>query len=50
MTITCPRCHEPNIRRSHSRLIEVLFRGIGLFPWRCNLCDCRFYRFRKTIS
>ncbi len=47
MTITCPKCREPNIRRSHRKLLDFLLRSIGLIPLRCNLCEHRFFRFRR---
>ncbi len=50
MAIKCPKCHERNIRRSHHRLFDILLRSIGLVPMRCNLCDHRFYRFRRGLG
>jgi hypothetical protein len=50
MTITCPKCHEPNTRRSRQRLLDFLFRCIGMVPLRCNMCEHRFFRFRSRLE
>jgi hypothetical protein len=50
MAMTCPKCHEPNIRRSHRRLLDFFFRSIGMVPFRCNVCEHRFFRFRKGVK
>jgi hypothetical protein len=50
MSITCPKCREPNIRRSHRRLLDIFLRSIGMVPLRCNLCEHRFFRFRRSLS
>lgn len=50
MAITCPKCREPNIRRSHRRLLDFLFRTIGMVPLRCNVCEHRFFRFRRSLD
>jgi hypothetical protein len=49
MAIICPKCHEPNIRRSHRRMYDFLLRSIGMVPLRCNLCEHRFYRSRRSL-
>jgi len=50
MAITCPKCRESNIRRSHRRLFDVVFASIGLVPLRCNVCEHRFFRFRRSLG
>jgi hypothetical protein len=50
MPVICPKCHEANVRRSHRRAADLLPRWIGMVPLRCNLCECRFYRFRKGLD
>jgi hypothetical protein len=50
MAIHCPKCHESNIRRSRRRLFDALLRSIGMVPLRCNLCEHRFYRFRRQFA
>jgi hypothetical protein len=50
MATLCPKCHDSNIRRSHRRLFDVIFRSIGMVPLRCNLCEHRFYRLRRQIE
>jgi len=47
MSIKCPKCHEQNVRRSHRRFLDYIFSAIGMVPFRCNVCEHRFYRFRK---
>lgn len=49
MAIKCPKCNERDIRRSHRRLYDIVLRGIGLVPLRCNICERRFYRFRRSL-
>jgi len=48
--ITCPKCREPNIRRSRRRLIDFVLRKFGMVPLRCNICEHRFFRFRKSLN
>jgi hypothetical protein len=50
MAMKCPKCHESNIRRSHRRLMDYLLQTIGMIPYRCNVCEHRFYRFRKIAK
>jgi hypothetical protein len=49
MSVTCPRCHESNVRRSHRRPHDLLPRFFGMVALRCNLCEHRFFRFRRTL-
>ncbi len=49
MAVKCPKCHEPDVRRSRRRLIDFILRSIGMVPLRCNLCEYRFYRFRRSL-
>ena len=48
--VTCPKCREPNVRRSHRRFLDIFLRGIGMVPLRCNLCEHRFFRFRRNLG
>lgn len=50
MSIYCPKCHEANLRRSRRRLFDAFLRAFGMIPLRCNLCDHRFYRFRRQLA
>lgn len=50
MTVTCPKCRESDIRRSHRRLLDFFFTSIGMLPLRCNQCEHRFFRFRKSLG
>lgn len=47
MTLTCPRCHDHHVRRSHRRLHDILFRFFGLIAYRCRSCEHRFFRSRR---
>ena len=47
---TCPKCRESNIRRSHRRFLDFVFRSIGMVPLRCNICEHRFFRFRRSLG
>lgn len=49
MATICPKCREPNVRRSHRRLLDFLLTSIGMVPLRCNVCEHRFFRFRKSL-
>jgi hypothetical protein len=49
MPISCPKCRERSIRRSHRRLFDILLRSIGMVPLRCNFCFHRFFRFRRSL-
>jgi hypothetical protein len=50
MAITCPKCRESNIRRSHRRLFDIFLTSIGMVPLRCNVCEHRFFRSRKRFG
>jgi len=50
MAITCPKCRESNVRRSRRRFLDFLFKAIGMVPVRCNICEHRFFRFRKDLG
>jgi hypothetical protein len=50
MNLACPKCREPNIRRSHRQLLDFILRSFGMIPLRCNLCEHRFFRFRRSMS
>lgn len=50
MALKCPKCREPNIRRAHRRLLDIVLGSIGLVPLRCNLCEHRFFRFRRQFN
>jgi len=49
MTVTCPRCHEQDIRRSHRRFLDFLLTSLGMVPLRCQSCMHRFFRFRSSV-
>jgi hypothetical protein len=40
----CPHCKRGSSRRSRRRgLHEYLFSLVGVYPWRCRICERRFY-------
>jgi hypothetical protein len=49
MDIKCPKCRQPNVRRSRRRVYDFVLRSIGMVPLRCNLCEHRFYRPRRSV-
>ena len=49
MMPTCPECQRNDaVRRSHRVAFEPLLRLIFLYPFRCEQCDTRFFRFHKV--
>jgi hypothetical protein len=46
----CPRCSVSDTRRSRRRAADFVSRLFGLRPYRCESCDCRFYRKPKHRS
>jgi hypothetical protein len=48
--VTCPKCRETNVRRSHRRFLDIFLRTVGMVPLRCNLCEHRFFRFRRSLG
>jgi transposase-like protein len=49
MAIVCPKCRQSNVRRSHRRPADFIFRVLGMAAFRCNVCDHRFFRFRNRV-
>jgi hypothetical protein len=47
-TVTvCPRCQGQHAYRSRRSFIEKFFTFfLSLRPYRCVVCDCRFWRFQ----
>jgi C4-type Zn-finger protein len=49
MTPKCPSCGEAkSVRRSHRHPLDKLLGFIHVYPFRCDRCDYRFYRFSKA--
>jgi len=49
MMPNCPECRRNDaVRRSHRIAFEPLLRLIFLYPFRCEHCDARFFRFHKV--
>jgi hypothetical protein len=42
--VQCPQCTSTVIRRSHRRGNERLLSLLGIYPFRCEDCRCRFRR------
>ncbi len=43
----CPGCRSGNCFRSHrDGILDFVFSGAGLRPWRCHSCDRRFHAWR----
>jgi len=49
MSVTCPKCHESNVRKSHRRPFDLVPRWFGMVALRCNLCEHRFFRLRRNL-
>jgi hypothetical protein len=49
MTPKCPWCGQSgNVRRSHRHSLDKILGFIHVYPFRCERCDTRFYRFQKA--
>jgi hypothetical protein len=49
MMPNCPNCgRNDSVRRSHRIALEAVLSLIFLYPFRCEHCDARFYRFHKA--
>lgn len=44
----CPECiSQGEVRRSHRDPLDKILSLIFLYPFRCDRCDHRFFRFQK---
>jgi transposase-like protein len=43
----CPNCGSSYIRKSSRRKGDLPYRIFGLRPFRCTLCEVRFFAFRE---
>ena len=50
MSVNCPKCHESNVHRSHKRPYDFFPRLFGMVAVRCNLCEHRFFRPRRSLA
>jgi C4-type Zn-finger protein len=49
--MTCPVCKGKDARRSRRQnLTDYAFSVIGVFPWRCRICESRFHARRMSLS
>lgn len=49
--LVCPKCHSDFVNRSRRvGLIDHLISSFSIYPFRCQLCRYRFYRFQKGIT
>jgi hypothetical protein len=46
-TLACPACKSPRITRSHAHGFEHLFKLFFIRPYRCLVCETRFWRVRR---
>lgn len=46
-TMACPSCKSPRITRSHAHGFEHLFKLFFVRPYRCLVCQTRFWRVRQ---
>jgi hypothetical protein len=44
--LPCPWCGSSSLSRSRRRGLERMLGWVGLFPYRCDACTRRIYRFR----
>jgi DNA-directed RNA polymerase subunit RPC12/RpoP len=46
----CPYCRSVEISKSRRRgaIEKYLFRAIGMRPYRCSICDARFFAFATS--
>src|SRR6185437_14049215 len=43
-SVRCPKCKDDDtVRRSHRRRVDLPLRLFGLRPYRCLVCNKRFY-------
>jgi C4-type Zn-finger protein len=49
--MTCPLCHQDSARRSRRHSItDYLLSAAGVYPWRCQGCNARFYARLMPLS
>ena len=46
----CLRCGNTHVKRSGRRLRDLPFRMFGLRPFRCSVCERRFYTYTQTLE
>jgi hypothetical protein len=49
--VTCPNCSSVDCRRTvrHGRQ-DFFYRLLGMFPWRCKLCNNRFHLRKRFLG
>jgi len=46
----CPQCRSDSCFRSHRKgFFDYFYTILGLRPWRCHVCDKRFYGWRVAL-
>ncbi|MGB7438341.1 MAG: hypothetical protein WBR26_17370 [Candidatus Acidiferrum sp.] len=49
--MNCPICKGKEARRSRRQNIaDYIFSLVGVYPWRCRMCEGRFYARAMTLS
>jgi hypothetical protein len=46
----CRFCHVGELHRVRRRHVDVPLSWMGLYPFRCDACPKRSYRFRRTSA
>ena len=46
-SMPCPSCGTFDLTRSRRRGFDFLVTWLGLYPYRCQRCDQRCYRYRR---
>jgi hypothetical protein len=47
----CPQCRSADCFRSHrSGVVDFLGTVLGLRPWKCDTCECRFFAGRVAVA
>jgi hypothetical protein len=46
----CSFCHVGELHRVRRRHVDVPFSWVGLYPFRCDACPKRSYRFRRVST
>ena len=46
----CPQCRSARCNRSHrSGLVDLFGTLLGMRPWRCRVCDYRFFAWKVPV-
>ena len=48
--LRCPQCGQEEVRRSRRSRLEHLLAIFRLYPYRCEVCDKRFFSFTRFLN